>query len=412
MAMTAGLILVGWIGLAQQASLGQSISESGWRKHTINDRSPYEAAGAADFNKDGKIDVFSGDSWYAAPDWVRHQVREVPNVNPHYHEDFADLPMDVNGDGRMDIITCSYFSKRIAWIENPADPTQRWTEHTVDTPGSMETGYLVDINDDGQRDFLPNIGSTVAWYEIVSKKPEVKWKKYDLGKDGRGHGIGAGFVNSDSYMDIVTPKGWYEQPTDYKTPWSFHAEFDLGAASIPIIVRDLDGDGDSDILWGMGHDFGLFWMTQAYGSQGQREWTKQRIDASFSQVHTLHLADVDGDRISEIITGKRVYAHEAEPGATDAPCLYQFKLDRAQSRWIKQVIYEGKPAANAPPPEEKEKRSALNDFERGSAGTGLLLESIDLDKDGDLDLICPGKSGLYWFENLRVTNSRSASSPR
>jgi hypothetical protein len=29
------------------------------------------------------------------------------------------------------------------------------------------------------------------------------------------------------------------------------------------------------------------------------------------------------------------------------------------------------------------------------------MAAADLDQDGDLDLVCPGKSGLYWFENLR-----------
>ena len=28
------------------------------------------------------------------------------------------------------------------------------------------------------------------------------------------------------------------------------------------------------------------------------------------------------------------------------------------------------------------------------------MTAVDLDRDGDLDLVCPGKSGLYWFENL------------
>ena len=32
-----------------------------WKMHTINDQSPYEACGAADFNGDGKIDIFCGD---------------------------------------------------------------------------------------------------------------------------------------------------------------------------------------------------------------------------------------------------------------------------------------------------------------------------------------------------------------
>jgi len=27
----------------------------------------------------------------------------------------------------------------------------------------------------------------------------------------------------------------------------------------------------------------------------------------------------------------------------------------------------------------------------------------DLDGNGDLDIVAPGKSGLYWFENPRTT---------
>jgi hypothetical protein len=29
------------------------------------------------------------------------------------------------------------------------------------------------------------------------------------------------------------------------------------------------------------------------------------------------------------------------------------------------------------------------------------MAARDLDGDGDIDLVCPGKSGLYLFENLR-----------
>ena len=62
---------------------------------------------------------------------------------------------------------------------------------------------------------------------------------------------------------------------------------------------------------------------------------------------------------------------------------------------------EGEPAPNAPL--DAEKRNALKDFKRGSAGTGLNLAVQDMDQDGDLDVVAPGKSGLYWFENLRIS---------
>ena len=387
---------------SSRAESEQQTRQLRWRKHTINDRSPFEAAGAADFNRDGLLDVFSGDSWYEAPDWKRHQVRDVPvGTNPHYHEDFADLPLDVDGDGDLDIVTCAYFSRRIGWVEHPGDPTQPWIEHLIDTPGSMETGLLVDLNSDGMPDFLPNVGGIVTWYALTAREPEVIWKRNDLAHIGAGHGVGTGDVNGDGRTDIITPKGWYEQPPGANSlDWVFHAEFELGAASIPIIGHDFDGDGDTDLIWGMGHDFGLHGLKQSTGANGARVWTREDVDTSFSQVHALHLADFNGDARPEIVTGKRVYAHVGEPGATDAPCLYHFDYDRESSRWIKQVIYEGNPAENAP--QQVENRSALVDFDRGSAGTGLQLDARDMDGDGDIDLICPGKSGLYWFENLRL----------
>jgi hypothetical protein len=68
---------------------------------------------------------------------------------------------------------------------------------------------------------------------------------------------------------------------------------------------------------------------------------------------------------------------------------------------VKHVIFRGEPAKNAPA--KGGERRALKDFPPGTAGTGLQLTAIDIDRDGDLDLVCPGKSGLYLFENLRVT---------
>jgi len=373
-----------------------------WKTHSINDQSPYEACGAADFNGDGRIDIFCGDSWYEAPSWKQHKVRDVPasGPNPHYYEDFCDAPLDVNGDGRVDIVTCNYFGKRVGWVQNPGgDATQPWIEHEIDLPGNMETGELLDINGDGQPDFLPNTGNVVVWYELTAKTPEVKWTKHDLGKEGAGHGVGAGDVNGDSRVDIITPKGWYEQPAKESDTWAFHGEFQLGAAGILIHGRDVDGDGLTDIVWGMGHGFGLHWLRQSKSDEGSRTWTKLKIDDTFSQVHVLLYTDLDGVGEPELVTGKRVYAHEVEPGDTDGSVIYSFQYDRANANWKRQTIFQGEPALNAP--KNAKDRWALKDFPRGTAGTGLQIAAVDIDQDGDIDLVCPGKSGLYLIENLR-----------
>ena len=74
---------------------------------------------------------------------------------------------------------------------------------------------------------------------------------------------------------------------------------------------------------------------------------------------------------------------------------------RVRRSWVRHVIFQGEPAKNAPA--KGSDRLALKDFPKGTAGTGLQLTAIDIDHDGDLDLVCPGKSGLYLFENLRVS---------
>ena len=236
-------------------------------------------------------------------------------------------------------------------------------------------------------------------------------KKHDLGTQAAGHGVGSGDVNGDGRVDLLTPKGWFEAPADPPHgTWAWHPDWQLGATGIQILARDVDGDGLSDIVYGMGHDYGLFWLHQTKGSGGERTWTKQTIDDSVASVHALMWADIDGDgKANELVTGKRVYAHEIEPGATDGSLVAWYAFDPNSKSWVKHVIFQGEPAKNAPA--KGSDRLALKDFPPGTAGTGLQMTAIDIDRDGDLDLVCPGKSGLYLFENLRARNEYGSARP-
>ena len=102
-----------------------------------------------------------------------------------------------------------------------------------------------------------------------------------------------------------------------------------------MLARDVDGDGLSDVVFGMGHDYGLFWFRQAKSASGERTWTKGAIDSSIASVHALMWADIDGDgKAHELVTGKRVYAHEVEAGDTDAPVIAWYDFNPQTKSWV------------------------------------------------------------------------------
>jgi HEAT repeat protein len=351
----------------------------GFRLHVINADSRFEAAGIADMNRDGKLDIFCGGFWYEAPAWKKHVVRDVPEEGDYFY-DFANLPMDIDGDGWTDIADAAWHNKKLFWLRNPGKSGGQFEVIDIDTPGNIETAMAVDINGDGQSDVLPNIMSQAAWYEFGRDKTApygVKWTNHQLPKQAAAHGIGAGDINGDGRCDVITPTGWLEQTKDAGEPWRWHAEFDLGHASIPILAHDIDADGDADIIWGMGHNYGIYWLEQST-SGGSRSWQKHLIDDSWSQPHFLLFADLDNDGTDELLTGKRFHAHNGnDPGGNDPTCVYYYKFDRNERQWQRHIIHEG-----------------------GKVGLGISTAALDIDADGDIDIVAPGKSGLFLLENL------------
>lgn len=346
---------------------------------------PFEAASVCDVDGDGRKDIVSGDYWYAGPDFGKAFKFRTLEAKSGYHDSFHDYPMDVNGDGQVDIISGGWFGKTLVWRENPgkARSAGEWARHEIDQPGSIETARFWDVDGDGHVEVVPNAGGNVVFYRLVrdaSGKGTGKFDKHVARMGGCGHGVGFGDVNGDGRGDFVIPTGWLEAPENpLEGEWKAHEGFDFPKASVPILVHDVNEDGLADIICGNGHGYGLYWYKQQLDNEGNRTWTEHVIDDQAAQYHDMLLADIDGDRRVELVTGKRYYAHNGkDPGAEDPVFVRYFDFDK-KGLFTPHTIDYG------------------NSNEASSVGIYFWVE--DVTGDGRLDIIAPGKEGLYLFVN-------------
>ncbi len=353
-----------------------------FKKVLISDER-YESAAVFDVNNDGIVDIVSGAYWYEGPDYTKlHKIADLPTFGDYY-DDFSTIPMDINGDGYMDYVTGGWWGNTLRWRENPGECGGEWKEHIIAEVGNVETTRAWDMDGDGELEIVPNCpGGPLKIFKLIKDENgngTGKFAEYTVWQGGQGHGLGAGDIAGNGRMDIILAHGWLEAPEDtYNGEWIYHADFDLGGASIPIIVADVNKDGLNDIIVGQAHGYGLDWWQQVIDETGKRSWIKHLIDPFNSQYHDMMWIDIDNDGECELVTGKRYGAHRrSDAGDGDDIGIYYFKW--TGEGFAKQIIDYGP--------------------QRAGTGVGIFFWMQDLRGTGRLDIIAPGKDGLYVFYN-------------
>ncbi len=341
-----------------------------------------------DMNHDGKIDLIALASgmtdlvWFENPTWERHVI--ASNL-PHMINLAA---WDTDGDGIPEIVLASEFSMRakdsigiVSVLKHNGDPRQPWTVTEIDRLSTSHRLRWADIDGSGKKVLVnaPLIGEKAEAPDYRDRVPLVyyrpgEWKRQviDDRTEGLIHGLTIFDWDGDGRDEILTAgfTGIQMYKLGKKGDWN-KTEITKGDPS------PWPKSGTSDIAIGhTGRDRFLAAIEPWHGNQvvvyRQRNstWQREVIDDSLVDGHTIATARLSGDGNDQVIAGFR--------GKPQRVYIYSFD----GARWNRQTLDDGDISAAA-------------------------CAVADLNGDGRPDIACIGSAthNLKWYENLGPTKS-------
>jgi FG-GAP-like repeat len=308
-------------------------SPSSWRRLTVSTREG-EGTALGDIDADGDLDIAGNGFWIETPSDVLAGPWNHHNIDSNWPADVGVHIVDINKDGRMDVILAPSESAdgRFSWYETTNPKGGQWVEHEIDnTVSYFHTFKSADVDKDGNIDLVTaamhqsndpdevsvylNDGNGLRWTQyVVATGGSHNLRIGDVGRDGDIDIYGANWDNSapngaiiELWENISTFAGSPSQPALSLGPtnvckdntgtggWQRHViDANKPWISVFITSADIDGDGKKDIITGG------WWYKNPGRPDGS--WTRQVIGSQLNNMAAVY--DFDNDAKPDILGTK------------------------------------------------------------------------------------------------------------